>query len=76
MEDKRLSWMKSRIYNALELTDEELFQNLMKRDGDKVSKQLLEFMNQPSDQYSPAIIFYCIQHEVEEMVEVVEGMAS
>lgn len=74
MEDKRLVWMKSRLYIALDLSDEELFLSLMKRDAGKVEKQLLKFMDQSSEQYPPAIIFYCIQHEVEEMVEVVEGM--
>ena len=76
MEDKRLSWMKARIYAALDLSDEDLFTNLMKRDEGQVSKQLLEFMNQPSQEYSPATIFYCIHHQVEEMVEVVEGTCN
>lgn len=76
MEDKRLSWMKTRIYTALDLTDENLFQSLLKREENRVSKQLVEFLDQPSEQYSPAIIFYCIEHEVEEMVEVFEGQFS
>ena len=73
MEDKRVSWMKQRIYAGLTLTDDELFDNLLARDEKRVGKELITFLDQPSDEFSPAIIFYCIQHEVEEMVEVVEG---
>ncbi len=65
--------MKTRIYSALDVSDEELFKNLMKRDGGEVGMQLVEFLDQHSEEYPPAIIFYCIHHEVEEMVEVFEG---
>ena len=68
--------MQSRLYIALDLSDEELFLNLMKKDAGKAMKQLVEYMDQASEEYPPALIFYCIQHEVEEMVEVVEGIIS
>lgn len=65
--------MKQRIYAGLALTDDELFDSLLARDELKVGKELITFLDQPSDEFPPAIIFYCIQHEVEEMVEVFEG---
>jgi hypothetical protein len=74
MGDYRLKWIKGCVYTALELSDDTLFENLLARDEQKVEKELVALLDQASDDYSPAVIFYCMQHEVEEMVEVVEGM--
>lgn len=71
--DNRISWIKNCVYAALDLSNDELFKNLLERDEKKVGKELVTLLDQPSDVYPPAIIFYYMQHEVEEMVEVVEG---
>lgn len=73
MGDNRIKWIKNCVYTALDLSDGELFENLLNRDEQKVGKELATFLDQPSDKYPPAVIFYCNQHQVEEMVEVVEG---
>ena len=73
MEDGRLIWMKECIYAALGLQEDKLFAHLLTKDEDKVCKELVSYLDRPSKQYSPALIFYPIEHEVEEIVEVVEG---
>lgn len=65
--------MKSCVYAGLGLSKDVLFERLLSRNSNKVSKELSMFLDQPSEKYPPAVIFYCVQHEVEEMVEVVEG---
>ena len=74
MGDSRIKWIKSCVYTALVLNDDELFENLLGRDGRKAEKELVAFLDLPSEEYPPAVLFYCIMHGVEEMVEVVEGM--
>lgn len=71
--DRRISWIKNSVYAGLGLKDDVLFEHMLARKNQKVRKELITFLDLPSEEYSPAIIFYCIQHEVDEMVEVVEG---
>lgn len=74
MEDKRIAWMKECVYAGLDLSGDQLFTSLLTKNNNQVSEELSTFLDQPSDKYSPATIFYRIEHEVEEMVEVIEGM--
>lgn len=67
--------MKSRVYTALGIRDDSLFENMLARDGG-MTKELLSSLDKPSEQYPPALIFYPIHHDVEEMVEVVGGKAK
>lgn len=73
MEDRRIAWIKACVYDALDLSDDQLFGNMLARDEEKVKKELITLLDQPSEEYPPAIVFYSIHHEVEEWVEVVEG---
>ncbi len=73
MDDTRIAWMKDRVYASLNLRDDTLFENLLARDEQKAKTELLSILDSSTENYSPAIIFYPLNHEVEEMVEVVEG---
>ena len=73
MEDYRISWMKERIYAALGLRDDKFFLELLSRDGEKASRELVSSLDSKREGYSQAILFYALEHEVEDMVEVVEG---
>ena len=75
MEDSRVIWIKERVYAALGLREDELFEDLLQRDGKHVEKELATFLDSRSEQYSPAVLFYPLEREVEEEVEVVEGKA-
>ena len=70
--DTRIAWMKARVYASLGLSDDTLFENLLARD-ERLIEELISSLNQASELYSPAIIFYTLYHEVEEKVEVFEG---
>lgn len=73
MEDYRISWMKERIYAALGLRDDKLFLELLSKDREKASRELVSSLNSKREGYSQAMLFYALEHEVEDMVEVVEG---
>ena len=73
MEDQRVVWMKERVYAALGLHDEKLFEDLLQREDKWAERELLGYLDQPVAQYSPAVVFYPLEGEVEEEVEVVEG---
>ena len=73
MEDQRVVWMKERVYAALGLHDETLFEDLLQREDKWAERELLGYLDQPVAQYSPALVFYPLEGEVEEEVEVVEG---
>ena len=60
-------------YTALGLCEEKLFLELLSRDEQKASRELVSRLDQKVEGYSPAVLFYPIEHEVEEMIEVVEG---
>lgn len=65
--------MKERVYAALGLRDDKLFQKLLSRDGEKASRELMSSLDSKREGYSQAMLFYALEHEVEDMVEVVEG---
>ena len=73
MEDYRIVWMKSRVYTALGLTDDSLFDNMLARGESEMTQELLVSLDKPSKQYSPSLIFYPLHRNVEKMVEIVEG---
>ena len=74
MEDSRVAWLKHRTYSALDLTNDALFEQLMTQDGSKVGKELVSLLDSPATaKYSPALIFYPLEHEVEQEVEELEG---
>ena len=73
MEDQRVVWMKDRVYAALRLRDDKLFEGLLQREDKWAERELLGYLDQPVAQYSPAVVFYPLEGEVEEEVEVVEG---
>ena len=76
MEDTRIAWMKDRVYASLNLRDDTLFENLLARDEQKAKTELLSILDNSTENYSPTVIFYPLNHEVEELVEVVEGIAN
>ena len=66
-------WIKERVYTALGLHDDNLFADLLSRDQNNTSQELVSCLDKKLDGYSPAMLFYPFEHEVEDMIEVVEG---
>ena len=74
MEDTRVLWMRERVYAALGLPAADgKFRELLEREGGRAGKELKGLLDESAGQYSPAIIFYPLEQELEEEVEVVEG---
>ena len=73
MADTRLSWIQERVFSALGLSNKELFSELLSRDARSMEKKLLLALDQPSEKYSSAMIFYALVTDVEREVEVEEG---
>lgn len=71
--DTRLSWIREQVYSALGLRDKDLFSELLSRDARRMEKQLLHALDQPSEKYSSALIFYTLVTDAEREVEVEEG---
>ena len=67
-----MEWMKRRVYTALDLKDDSMFENMLARD-EKMTEELLVSLSQPSKQYCPSMIFYPTHHDTEEVVEITEG---
>ena len=65
--------MKERVYAALGLRDDKLFEELLSKDEQKASRELVSSLDDKIDGYSPAILFYPLEHEVDDIIEVVEG---
>ena len=72
MDDVRLEWVKSKIYNAFQISySDDAFNKLLEKDGGKYQEALLEFFDQPCDEAEgKSVIFYVSTEEKETHVEV------
>ncbi len=67
-------WMKELTYAALGLTDLSLFEALLTREDGRYGKELVSKLNSPVEgKYSPALIVYPLEHDVEVEMEELEG---
>ncbi len=74
MDDNRLLWMKELTYTALRLTNHSLFEVLLTTEEGRFGKELISILDSPVEgKYSPAVIFYPLEHEVEIEMEELEG---
>ena len=73
MEDQRVAWMKERVYAALVLHEDSLFVDMPQMEENWVKRELLDYLDQPAAQYSPAVLFYPLEGGVEMEEEVMEG---
>lgn len=57
MEDLRILWMRDRVYAALGLQEEDLFRDLLQRDDAQAQRELLDYLDQPSESQQAALLF-------------------
>ncbi|KAG5450153.1 Dynein heavy chain 10, axonemal [Clonorchis sinensis] len=72
MDDIRIEWMKHVLYNALQITQDEVFIDFLERDDNSNELSLIKFLNDtPGDRFQ-ALIFYTTYYEelVEEAIQV------
>lgn len=71
MDDLRIEWIKSKLYNAYQISlSEDAFEKFLESDGGKHQEALLEFLDQPCELEGKSVIFYVSKEEREIQVEV------
>ena len=73
-DDYRIAWLKGRVLKGLGLKKEHHFDDLLQRNGAETAKDLLCYLDNPIEKDRGALLFYSHVLEVEEEVEIVEGM--
>jgi len=71
MDDLRIEWLRNKVYDALDISEPQVFEELLNNDDGEAELAIARFLNQTiiSDNQQ-ALIFYKIVQEVEEEVEV------
>ena len=70
MDDPRIEWMRDRTFDALGITDPEIFTDLLDRDDGEFERAIAKFLNETPEDSSTTILFYKDIQEEEEEVEV------
>ena len=72
-DDYRIAWLKERVLKGIGLKKEHHFDDLLRRNGAEIAKELLGYLDNPLEKDCGALLFYSHVVEVEEEVEMVEG---
>ncbi|XP_071945421.1 dynein axonemal heavy chain 10-like [Antedon mediterranea] len=73
MDDVRFEWMRDRVNDALDIDDNEVFEELLSRDDGEFELQLAKFLNETPEEGRAAAIFYkTIREEEIEVEEEIE----
>ena len=70
MDDPRIEWIRDRVYGALHVKENEVFDELMEREDGEFERNLGKFLNDSPEEGESSILFYKIIREEEEEVEV------
>ena len=73
MDDVRFEWLRDKVYSALNITDPEVFEELLNRDDGEFERALAKFLNETPEEGKSAAIFYKKLREEEIEVEVEVG---
>ena len=70
MDDPRIEWLRDHTYQALDIIDQEVFDDLLNREDGEAERAIAKFLNETPDDQEPAILFYKHLIEEEEEIEV------
>jgi hypothetical protein len=71
MDDLRVEWLRNYVYNALDISEPKVFDELLTADDGEAEMAILNFLNQTSASEIPKpLMFYKIVNEVDEEIEV------
>ena len=70
MDDPRIEWIRDRVYQALDIADPDIFEELLNRDDGEAERSIAKFLNETPEENEQSIIFYKVVQEEEEEVEV------
>ena len=75
MDDPRIEWLRDKTNLALNIADDEVFEELLNRDDGEAERAIAKFLNETAESESEgAILVYKILEEDFEEVEVECGM--
>merc|ERR1712190_674902 len=69
MDDPRIEWIRDRGYNALDIKENEVFEELLEREDGEFERNLGKFLNDSPEEGESSILFYKIVKEGEEGAE-------
>jgi len=71
MDDIRVEWIKTRIYNAYQISiSDPAFETFLGLEENKNQTALLEFLDTPSENEGKSVVFYVSKEEKEIQTEV------
>ena len=73
MDDVRVEWLRDKVYHSLNISDPEVFEELINREDGEYERVLAKFLNETAEEGKAAAIFYKRIREEEIEVEVEVG---
>lgn len=73
MDDIRFEWLRDKVYHALNISDPEVFEELMNRDDGEYEMGLAKFLNETPEEGKSAAIFYKRVQQEEREIEIEIG---
>ena len=74
MDDPRIEWIRDKVFLALDIAEGEVFDDMLNRDDGENEREIAKFLNETPEEHTAALLFYKIEREEEEEVEVECGM--
>ena len=70
MDDERIDWIRQQVFLALDIKENEVFEELLDRDDGIWERELGKFLNDTPEENESSVLFYKITKEEEEEVEI------
>jgi hypothetical protein len=71
MDDLRVEWLRNYVYDALDVKEPQVFEELLTQDDGEAERTIANYLNQTNaSDNQQALIFYKIVREEEEEIEV------
>ena len=70
MDDPRIEWIRDRVHCALDINENEVFEELLEREDGELERRLGKYLNDTPEEGEASILFYKVIKEEEEEVEV------
>ena len=70
MDDLRIEWLRNKVYEGLNVSDPQVFEDMLARDDGENEMVIARYLNDTSDDLHRALLFYKMVREEEEEVEI------
>jgi len=70
MDDPRFEWIAKQVYQALDISEKEVFEDFLESEDGLYERQLSKFLNDTPEDNESSVIFYKVIREEEEDVVV------